>query len=141
MHFQFISTNFIMKTYIFNFCVLFTLLCLVNLSSLKAQSCMYHTSHVTNTQKRQSIFKHETESNSCDNPKKIRVYFHLAKKGGTSSWTENDVQDVLNVLNEDYNTHNISFEWDGEINYTDINFNSNFELDPFFVNHTDGVDI
>jgi hypothetical protein len=130
-----------MKTYIFNFYVLTTLLCLVNLSSLKAQSCMHHTSQITNTQKRQSIFNPETESNSCDHQKKIRVYFHLAKKGATSTWKVSDVMDVLNLLNKDFNTHNIFFEWDEVINFTDVKITSSFESDPNFVNHTDGVDI
>jgi hypothetical protein len=97
--------------------------------------------HETHSEKRHDINTLRTESIDCDKQKKIRVYFHLAKYDKTKNWITKDVQDVLNILNEDYNIHNISFDWDGVINFTDVKINSNLESDPYFVNHTDGVDI
>ena len=108
-----------MKSKVIKSCLLITLLFLLDSTKLAAQSCMNISSQVTNSEKHQNI----------------------SKKGVTNSWTVGDVQDVLNILNKDYNIHNIFFEWDGIVNFTDVMINSSFESDPNFVNHTDGVDI
>lgn len=132
-----------MKTYITNFSLLIILLYLVNSTKLHAQSCVnipLHETHINEKHHNNTTLR--TQASDCDIQKKIRVYFHLAKKGATSTWKVNDVMDVLNVLNKDYNSHNIFFEWNGIINFTDAIINdSNLWTDPNFVNNTDGVDI
>lgn len=74
----------------------------------------------------------------------LKVYFHVIRQSsGTGGVSTSNVQDAFNMLNNDYNSHNIYFIWNGTIDY--IN-NSSYYYNPdsyiFNVNnHTDGIDI
>lgn len=74
----------------------------------------------------------------------LKVYFHVLRaSNGTGGVNSSVVQDAINILNNDFNPHNIYFGWDGDID--PINDSSNY-LSPsegiFSVNnHQDGIDI
>jgi hypothetical protein len=74
----------------------------------------------------------------------LKVYFHVLRaSNGTGGVNSSVVQDAFNILNTDFNPHNIFFGWDGDID--PINDSSNY-LSPsegiFSVNnHQDGIDI
>lgn len=74
----------------------------------------------------------------------LKVYFHVLRaSNGTGGVNSSVVQEAFNILNNDFNPHNIYFGWDGDIDF--INDSSNY-LSPsesiFSVNnHQDGIDI
>lgn len=74
----------------------------------------------------------------------VRVYFHVIRRTDeTGGQSVQRVQGAYDILNEDFNPHDIFFHWDGEIDYIDDD--SHF-LNPddeiFSINkHSDGVDI
>lgn len=93
-----------------------------------------------------------------DNSYCLRVYFHIIRRDdGSGGQNPSVIEPALNMLNEDFNPHNISFTWNNEldiINNTEIfnepligkeNDSTGYMTVPphvFTVNfHTDGIDI
>ena len=74
----------------------------------------------------------------------FKVYFHVVRyANGQGGITLYDVREALDVLNEDFNPHDIYFEWEGTVDY--IN-NSYYAATPSsglysINNHLDGIDI
>lgn len=74
----------------------------------------------------------------------LKVYFHVIRRSnGTGGQLVSSANEAFDILNQDFNTHNISFSWDNQIDYID---NDNFYSTPssaiFNVNnHSDGIDI
>jgi hypothetical protein len=90
----------------------------------------------------------------------LKVYFHVIRRSdGTGGQPTTAVNQAFQILNQDYNPHNISFSWDLSIDYidnttyyNDPNYGSGYEVingevvfiypDIFSVNnHQDGIDI
>lgn len=74
----------------------------------------------------------------------LKIYFHVIRRSdGTGGQTTASVNEAFNILNQDFNPHDISFNWDNQINYID---NDSYYGTPttaiFGVNnHQDGIDI
>ncbi|WP_457618952.1 hypothetical protein [Lutibacter sp.] len=82
----------------------------------------------------------------------IKIYFHVIRRtDGTGGQNIGSVNQAFQILNNDYNPHDISFVWDGNINYID---NDTFYNNPSYGgtlttppailgrnNHLDGIDI
>ncbi len=74
----------------------------------------------------------------------LKLYFHVIRQSnGDGGQSISSVQEAFNIIQGDFNPHNIFFDWDNEINYIDDN---NHYLTPkpeiFTINnHTDGIDI
>ena len=74
----------------------------------------------------------------------LRVYFHVIRRSdGTGGQSVSSVNQALQVLNNDYNPHNISFVWDNTIDYIDdTSYYNNPSANIFNVNNnSDGIDI
>lgn len=87
-----------------------------------------------------------------DNSYCLKIYMHVIRRtNGTGGQTVDAVNQAFQILNDDYNPHNISFNWDGVIDYIDNDSyynNPNHGWSPttsptiFGVNnHQDGIDI
>ncbi len=74
----------------------------------------------------------------------MKIYFHVIRRSnGTGGQSIESVNEAFNILNQDFNPHNISFNWDNQIDYID---NDSYYSSPttaiFNVNnHQDGIDI
>jgi len=74
----------------------------------------------------------------------LKIYFHVIRRSnGTGGQTNESVSEAFNILNQDFNSQNISFNWDNQIDYID---NDNYYSSPttaiFSINnHQDGIDI
>jgi len=74
----------------------------------------------------------------------LKIYFHVIRRSnGTGGQTNENVSEAYNILNQDFNPQNISFNWDNQIDYID---NDSYYSSPttgiFTVNnHQDGIDI
>lgn len=89
----------------------------------------------------------QNESNYSGDPLHLRIYVHVIRNSnGVGGQTQQNVQDALAFLDEDFNSHGIFFVWDCHINYIDdddwfvgpkTNPTGIFSVD----NHTDGIDI
>ena len=81
---------------------------------------------------------------SSDSQYVLKVYFHvLRSSNGTDGVNSSIVQSAYNLLNDDFNTDNIYFLWDGIVDYID---NSSIYTNPSssifsYNNHQDGIDI
>ena len=78
----------------------------------------------------------------------LKVYFHVIRRSnGTGGVSTSRVREAFNILNQDFESHNISFVWDNHINYINNNNyyydNARHNADRFFNedNHQDGIDI
>lgn len=74
----------------------------------------------------------------------FRLYFHILRAtDGTGGVSVSTAQSAYNTLNDDFNSHNIFFIWNGTIDYID---NSSIYLSPsndiFSINnHQNGIDV
>jgi len=74
----------------------------------------------------------------------LKIYFHVIRRSnGTGGQSVESVEEAFNILNQDFNPQNISFNWDSQIDYID---NDSYYSSPttaiFNVNnHQDGIDI
>lgn len=74
----------------------------------------------------------------------LKVYFHVIRRSDqTGGQSVSAVNQAFQILNDDFNPHNISFYWDNTIDYID---NTSYYNSPsasiFGVNnHQDGIDI
>ena len=84
----------------------------------------------------------------------INIYMHVIRRtDGNGGQTVSAVNDAFQILNEDYNTHGISFSWNGSIDYIDnttyynnpkYGENQTLNIPPTIFsinNHLDGIDI
>ena len=81
---------------------------------------------------------------SNNNSYSLKVYFHvIRRKSRIGGQTEESVREAFNILNEDFNPHNISFHWDNQIDYIDSVIYYRFAFAKIFNvnNHRDGIDI
>jgi Secretion system C-terminal sorting domain len=87
----------------------------------------------------------EMASLNSDNPFYLKVYFHVVKRAnGTGGQTNGEVDGILNLLNEDFNPHNIFFIEDcGERQVIQSNaIYQNGKLCDFTsFTHADGIDV
>tara|TARA_B110001452_G_scaffold224243_1_gene197719 strand:- start:558 stop:1973 length:1416 start_codon:yes stop_codon:yes gene_type:complete len=96
-------------------------------------------------------FSYQMKS-SNNNSYCLKIYFHIIRRSdGTGGQTNDSVNEAFDILNQDFNPHNISFNWDNQIDYID---NTSYYNNPnhgltsttpptiFSVNnHQDGIDI
>ncbi len=121
--------------------ILSILFLLATFNSIVAQNLCGTPSSSTNSSLNRSYMMRRTLNN---NSYCLKVYFHVIRtSNGTGGQTVAAVNQGFQILNQDYNPHNISFKWDNVIDY--IN-NSNYYTNPssaiFSINnHTDGIDI
>lgn len=74
----------------------------------------------------------------------LKVYFHVIRRSnGTGGQSTASVNQALNILNQDFNPHNISFSWNNQIDYIDNDSYYNNPSSTIFNinNHQDGIDI
>ena len=136
------------------YCLLFT--CLVAFKSNVNGQKLCHTPQFTD-----NLLLNKSEvlgSGSNDNSYCLRVYFHIIRRDdGSGGQDPSVIEPALNMLNEDFNPHNISFSWDNQvdiINNTQIfdmpdvgmlQDSTGFMVVPplvFTINfHIDGIDI
>ena len=89
-------------------------------------------------------------------PYYIRIYMHVIRRGdGTGGYTNQEVENAVNILREDFKDHNIFFVWDAcgidNIPNDEIYYNGVFSFmagpDPFLTSitsinsHGNGIDI
>ncbi|TXD80663.1 hypothetical protein ESY86_20295 [Subsaximicrobium wynnwilliamsii] len=83
-------------------------------------------------------------TSSNDNSYCLKVYFHVIRRSnGTGGQSVSAVNQAFQILNQDFNSHNISFSWDNIIDYID---NTSYYDSPgatiYSINsHQDGIDI
>ena len=108
--------------------------------------------HTPNHSKNQFLNTMMRSSSLSDNSYCVKIYMHVIRNtNGTGGQTTSAVNQTFQILNDDYNPHDISFSWDGVIDYID---NSTYYNNPnhgwspttpptiFGVNnHQDGIDI
>jgi hypothetical protein len=111
--------------------------------------------HTPNHSKNQFLNKMMRSSSHSNYSYCVKIYMHVIRRtNGTGGQTPNAVNQVFQILNNDYNPHDISFNWDGTIDYIDNNdyFNNPSYPYPFPTdgltpeifsvnNHQDGIDI
>lgn len=74
----------------------------------------------------------------------LKIYVHVIRKSdGTGGQSVADVNQALQFLDDDFNPHGITFQWDNTIDYIDNDtYYSNPTTTIYTVNnHTDGIDI
>ena len=115
-------------------------LLICNLNSVLGQNFCFTPSTSSNLSLNSSYQMRSSNNNSyC-----LKIYFHVIRRSnGTGGQTNESVNEAFNILNQDFNPHNIFFNWDNQIDY--IN-NDNYYSSPttaiFSVNnHQDGIDI
>lgn len=100
-----------------------------------------HTPNHSNNRFLNKMMKSSTLSN---NSYCVKIYMHVIRTtNGTGGQSTNAVNQAFQVLNDDYNPHDISFNWDGVIDYIDNDsyYNSPGTNIYNVNNHTDGIDI
>ena len=119
-----------------------------NINSVFGQSLCSTPSFTGNQSLNTGFQMKRTNSNSyC-----LKVYFHVIRRSnGTGGQSTGSVNEAFNILNQDFNPHNISFNWDETIDYIDNTTyynNPNYGLTAntpptiFSINnHQDGIDI
>lgn len=74
----------------------------------------------------------------------LRIYFHVIRRtNGTGGQSLSDVREAFDILNNDFNSHNIFFCWNNEIDFIDNDdFFDSPNTDIFSINnHDDGIDV
>jgi len=108
--------------------------------TVKAQT-FCHTPNHSNNQLLNTMMK---SSSLSDNSYCVKIYIHVIRtSNGTGGQTTSAVNQAFQMLTDDYSPHDISFNWDGIIDYID---NDSYYNSPgvniYTVNnHTDGIDI
>ena len=107
-------------------------------SSLFGQQICNTPSKTTNSFLNKSAFLKSTLNNNnyC-----LKVYFHVIRRDdGTGGQPMSSVNQAFQILNQDYNSHNISFFWDDSIDYIDnTNYYNNPDYGAFFDSNTGGL--
>ena len=113
-----------------------------NFNSLLGQNFCFTPSTSNNLNLNSSYLMRRSNNNSdC-----LKIYFHVIRRSnGTGGQSVMKVlEEAFNILNQDFNPHNISFNWDSQIDYIDDDRLLQYLLQPaiFSVNnHQDGIDI
>ncbi|MDY8134845.1 zinc-dependent metalloprotease [Aquimarina sp. 2201CG5-10] len=74
----------------------------------------------------------------------LRIYVHVVRRSnGTGGQSVTQTNQAIDVLNQDFNPHGVSFDWDNTIDYID---NDSYYSSPSvgiynINNHTDGIDV
>ena len=106
----------------------------------KAQTFCHTPNHSSN----QFLNEMMRSSALSDSSYCVKIYMHVIRtSNGTGGQTTSAVNQAFQILNDDYNPHDISYNWDGVIDYID---NDSYYNSPgvniYNVNnHTDGIDI
>lgn len=116
------------------------LLCFLSKDLFGQQLC--HTPAQTNN----NFFNKSTYLRTSSNNDSycLRVYIHVIRRSdGTGGQTVSAVNQAFQILNQDFNPHNISFSWDNTIDYINNTSYYNSPSSAIFNvnNHTDGIDI
>jgi len=113
---------------------------LLTFIKLEAQSfCLTPSSSSNLTLNKDYQMKVSNNNSYC-----LKVYFHVIRRSnGTGGQDTDSVNEAFNILNQDFNSHNISFVWDNHINYIDNDaYYGNPTTSIYNVNnHQDGIDI
>ncbi|MFY7988831.1 MAG: M43 family zinc metalloprotease [Flavobacterium sp.] len=118
-----------------------TVLLLLSISNIFGQQ-LCHTPAQTNNGflNKSSYLRSAFNNNSyC-----LKVYFHVIRRSdGTGGQTVAAVNQAFQLLNQDFNPHNISFSWDNSIDYINNTSYYNSPSSNIFTvnNHQDGIDI
>ena len=111
-----------------------------NFNSVFGQNFCFTPSTSSNLSLNSSYQMRSSNNNSyC-----LKIYFHVIRRSnGTGGQSVESVEEAFNILNQDFNPQNISFNWDSQIDYID---NDSYYSSPttaiFNVNnHQDGIDI
>lgn len=74
----------------------------------------------------------------------LRIYVHVIRRSnGTGGQTVAQTNQAINILNQDFNPHGVSFDWDNVIDYIDNDtYYSSATTTIYTVNnHTNGIDV
>lgn len=111
-------------------------------SQLHAQGYCHTESYSKNSKYESAI-----QSKTSKMPLYLRIYIHVIRNSvGQGGQTVQNVQSSIDILNQDYNSHNIFFIWDCNIDYINSNIwfagPANNPTGIFNVNnHSNGIDI
>jgi len=105
--------------------------------------------HTPNHSKNQFLNTMMRSSTLSDNSYCAKIYMHVIRRtNGTGGEPIYAVNQAFQILNDDFNPHGISFNWDGVIDYIDNDSYYNVDVNPdienpiFNINnHFDGIDI
>lgn len=131
-----------MKNYLYSFqkILLFSFLFFINQQYLSAQENKCSTPHF-DTETAQEKYLASLQS---EGPFFVKIYFHSVRKNdGTGGQDVSDILEAFTYLENDYDSLNIFFVWDGCIDFIDSTQFYNFpNTDLFDINdHADGIDI
>ena len=111
-----------------------------NFNSLLGQNFCFTPSTSNNLNLNSSYLMKRSNNNSdC-----LKIYFHVIRKSnGTGGQTNESVNEAFNILNQDFNPHNIFFNWDNQIDYINDDYYYRSPTPAIFSvnNHQDGIDI
>lgn len=126
-----------MKTY---FKILIVVIALVAVSKIQAQTFCFTPSESYNQDAYASALRSVEASNSyC-----LRIYVHVIRRSnGTGGQSVSQTNQAITILNQDFNPHGVSFNWDNSIDYINNDtYYSNPTTTIYTVNnHTDGIDV
>lgn len=126
-----------MKTF---FRTLIIVMALMAISKIQAQTFCFTPSESYNQDTYASaLINAEASDSYC-----LRIYVHVIRRSnGTGGQNVSQTSQALQILNQDYNPHGISFDWDNVIDYIDNDtYYSNATTTIYTVNnHTNGIDI
>jgi hypothetical protein len=76
----------------------------------------------------------------------VKIYIHVIRKNdGSGGQSVSDVNTAVGILDMDFNPHHIYFDWEGSIDYINVQNNDDYYQPSSSIfsinNHTDGVDI
>lgn len=117
-----------------------TMLIMINVKSFGQQLCQTPSNTTNEFLGKSALLRTANNDNSyC-----LKVYFHVVRRSdGTGGQTVSAINQAFQILNQDFNPHNISFSWDNTIDYIDNTaaYNSPGATIFSFNNHQDGIDI
>lgn len=126
-----------MKTFIKNLIVVIALLAI---SKIQAQTFCFTPSESFNQDAYASALRSAAVADSyC-----LRIYVHVIRRSnGTGGQSVAQTNQAIDILNQDFNPHGVSFDWDNAINYIDNDsYYSNPTTTIYTVNnHSDGIDV
>jgi len=132
---------------IFFFLTSLILLLLISYQSIAQLSCL--TPNEPGKQK----LKYRSNLNSTaiiQESYNLKIYVHVIRNtDGTGGFSTSEVEEILGYLDASFNSHQIYFDWDEDIDYIDDDARAIFgpgyyygETDIFSINnHEDGIDI
>jgi len=101
----------------------------------------------TDTYSNNSSFEPDIQNANAEGPYYLKIYVHVIRNSmGIGGQNDQDVQDAIDILHQDFNPHDIFFIWDCQIDYIDDDTwfigPANNEIGIFSVNNNyDGIDV